>query len=66
MTTTAMTQAAHTSLIRRKPLDRGRPLRRTPLALQPDAAPGEIVWRRGREVWMPVGNNATHRTSKTL
>src|ERR1700676_3397752 len=35
MTTTAMTQAAHSSLIRRKPLDRGRTLRRTPLALQP-------------------------------
>ena len=35
MTTTAMTQAAHSSLIRRKPLDRGRTLRRTPLVLQP-------------------------------
>jgi hypothetical protein len=35
MTTTAMTQAAHSSLIRRKPLERGRTLRRTPLALQP-------------------------------
>ena len=30
------------------------------------AAPGEIVRRCGREVWMQVGSDATQRTSKML